>query len=57
MLGQPSTGYQLLRQQRIEREKRLSGLTMDKYFRAMEDIRNGKSIRPDVKKYLLTRYN
>ena len=57
MLGQPSTGYQLLRKQRIEREKRLSGLTMEKYFREMEDIRNGKSIQPEFKKYLLTRYN
>lgn len=57
MLGRPSTGYQLLRQQRIERDKRLAGLTMDKYFRMIEDIRNGKPVQPDVKKYLLTRYN
>ena len=50
-----SPGYMLLRQQRIERDKRLTGLTWTDYFRAMEDVRNGKPISPNLKKYLLYR--
>lgn len=50
-------GYDLLRKQREQRLKRLSGLSLSDYYRAMEDIRNGKPLNPNVKRYILHAYN
>lgn len=54
---QQGSGLMLLKQQRAERNKRLAGLTQAEYFRAMEDIRDGKEPSRSIKKYMLASYN
>ena len=49
------TGYALLKKQREQRLKRLSGLTMKNYFQSMEEVRQGKPLNPQIKRYLFLR--
>lgn len=57
MIVSNGTGLALLKKQRQERDRRLAGLTMSNYFQAMETIRQGGPISPDIKRYLLSSYN
>ena len=49
------TGYALLKKQREAKLKRLSGLTMKDYFQSMEEVRQGKPLNPQIKRYLFLR--
>ena len=51
------SGYALLKKQREARLKRLSGLTMTDYFQAMEEVRNGKPLNQNIKRYILHSFN
>ena len=57
MIGSTGSGIELLKKQRQERNQRLAGLTMSDYFQAMETIRQGGPISPNIKRYLLSSYN
>ena len=57
MNGQPSKGYQLLREQRIQRDARREGLTVESYARNMDLLRHGKPVEPGFNRFLLARYN
>lgn len=51
-----SSGLRMLMQQRLERKKRLDGLTMSEYIQEMEKIRNGEEPSAKIKKYMLASY-
>lgn len=55
MIQPNNSGLLLLKKQRAEKNKRLEGLTLSKYFQSMEEIRNGLPPNPEIKKYLLWR--
>ena len=57
MSSSQTSGYALLKKQREQKLKRLNGLTVADYFNAMEDIRNGKPINQNLKRYVLYSYN
>ena len=57
MIVSNGTGLALLKKQRQERNRRLAGLTMSDYFQAMETVRQGGPISPDIKRYMLSSYN
>ena len=57
MSSSQTSGYALLKKQREQKLKRLNGLTVTDYFNAMEDIRNGKPINQNLKRYVLYSYN
>lgn len=57
MTPSSSSGLELLRQQRLERKKRLEGLTIGRYFQDMERMCNGLEPSNQTKKYMLARYN
>ena len=49
------TGYALLKKQRETKLKRLSSLSMKDYFQSMEEVRQGKPLNPQIKRYLFLR--
>ena len=53
MSGSGLAGYALLKKQREAKLKRLSGLSLSKYFQSMETYRQTKQLNPEIKKYLL----
>lgn len=57
MNSSQTSGYALLKKQREQKLKRLNGLTVADYFNAMEEIRNGKPINQNLKRYVLYSYN
>ena len=57
MSGSGLTGYALLKKQREAKLKRLSGLTMKDYFQSMEEVRQGRPIPDNLKRFILTSYN
>ena len=57
MIQLNNSGLMLLKKQQAEKAKRLEGLTLSKYFRAMEEIRNGLPPNREIKKYMLASYN
>lgn len=57
MIVSNGTGLALLKKQRQERNRRLAGLNMFDYFQAMETVRQGGPISPDIKRYMLRSYN
>ena len=57
MIDRQLSGYALLKKQREAKLKRLSGLTMTDYFQAMEEVRNGKPLDQNIKRYILHSFN
>lgn len=51
-----SSGLRMLMQQRLERKKRLDGLTIGEYLQEMGKIRNGEEPSAKIKKYMLASY-
>ena len=57
MIDRQLSGYALLKKQREAKLKRLSGLTITDYFQAMEEVRNGKPLNQNIKRYILHSFN
>ena len=51
------SGYALLKKQREARISKLGRLTLGEYFQGMEEIRQGKPIPDNLKRFILTSYN